>query len=59
MDPLAMLQDQHDKQIKVLEHTNKVNMEAIIEQVNALIVTAGGNKGNTPSLGGNSTGGNK
>jgi hypothetical protein len=33
----AMLQDQHAKQITQMEATNKTNMDAIMEQMNALV----------------------
>ncbi len=53
----AMLQEQHDKQIASMEATNKANMEAMMERMNAL-VAAGYNKenvilpGTTPTSGG-------
>jgi hypothetical protein len=50
----AMLQDQHDKQIMAMEATNKANMEAMMEWMNAL-VAARGNKENTPPTGANAT----
>ncbi len=34
----AMLQDQHTKQIAQMEVTNKINMDAMMEQMNALVV---------------------
>ncbi len=33
----AMLQDQHAKQIAQMEATNKINMDAMMEQMNALV----------------------
>ena len=39
----AMLQEQHEKQIASMEATNKANMEAMMERMNAL-VSAGNNK---------------
>jgi hypothetical protein len=33
----AMLQDQHAKQIAQMEMTNKTNMDAMMEQMNALV----------------------
>jgi hypothetical protein len=33
----AMLQDQHTKQIAKMEATNKVNMEAMMEKMNAFV----------------------
>ena len=41
----AMLQEQHEKQIASMEATNKANMEAMMERMNAL-VAAGYNKEN-------------
>jgi len=35
----AMLQDQHTKQIAHMEATNKANMEAMMEKMNALIAS--------------------
>ena len=37
----AMLQDQHAKQIKKMEVTNKANMDAMMERKNALVAMAG------------------
>jgi hypothetical protein len=54
----AMLQEQHDKEIASMEATNKANMEAMMECLNAL-VAVGNNKenvvppGTTPAGGGN------
>ena len=55
----AMLQEQHDKQIASMEATNKANMDAMMERMNALVV-AGNNKENivppgTTPAGGRST----
>jgi hypothetical protein len=35
----AMLQDQHTKQIAQMEATNKANMEAMMEKMNALVAS--------------------
>ena len=43
----AMLQEQHDKQIAKMEATNKANMDAMMERMNALVA----NKENTPPIG--------
>ena len=54
----AMLQDQHTKQITQMEATNKTNMEAMMDKMNALVAsnatrqTHQPDKKNTP-LGGN------
>ena len=37
----AMMQDQHTKQIKQMKAANKANMDAMMEHMNALVVTAG------------------
>jgi hypothetical protein len=42
----AMLQEQHDKQIAAMTATNKANMDAMMERMNAL-VTGGGGRGPT------------
>jgi hypothetical protein len=52
----AMLQEQHDKQIASMEATNKANMEAMMERMNAL-VAAGYNKENVVPGGTTQTGG--
>jgi hypothetical protein len=52
----AMLQEQHDKQIASMEATNKANMDAIMERMNAL-VAAGYNKENVIPPGATPTGG--
>ena len=47
----AMLQDQHTKQIAQMEATNKANMEAMMEKMNALVTanaTRQPDKENTP-----------
>jgi hypothetical protein len=46
----AMLQEQHNKQIAQMEATNKANMDAMLERMNAL-VAAVANKENTPPTG--------
>jgi hypothetical protein len=52
----AMLQEQHEKQIASMEATNKANMEAMMERMNAL-VAAGNNKENVVPGGTTQTGG--
>jgi hypothetical protein len=56
----AMLQEQHDKQIAAMTATNKANMDAMMDQMNALVAGRGGdrrtpiqqpNKENTPPKG--------
>ncbi len=42
----AMLQEQHKKQMATMAASNKANMDAMMEQMNAL-VTAGGGRGAT------------
>jgi hypothetical protein len=37
----AMLQNQHTKQIAQMEAMNKTNMDAMMEQINALVVAGG------------------
>ncbi len=37
----AMLQDQHAKQIAQMEATNKMDMDTMMEQMNALVVAGG------------------
>ncbi len=49
----TMLQEQHDKQMAKMAATNKANMDAMLEKMNALVAAAGGrrtfdNKENTP-----------
>ncbi len=52
-----MLQEQHNKQMDTIAATNKANMDAMMECMNALVVAAGGkrsnNKKNTPPTGNN------
>jgi hypothetical protein len=38
----ALLQEQHDKQMETMAATNKTNMDAMLEQMNALVATTGG-----------------
>ena len=52
----AMLQEQHDKQIASMEATNKANMDAMMERMNAL-VAAGYKKENVVPPGKTPTGG--
>ena len=53
----AMLQDQHTKQIAQMEAANKMNMDLMMERINALITASGGqlmhqpDKENTPPTG--------
>jgi hypothetical protein len=44
----AMLQEQHNKQIAAMAATNKANMNAMLERMNALIAGRGGNR-HTPT----------
>jgi hypothetical protein len=37
----TMLQDQHAKQIAQMEAANKMNMDAMMEQMNALVAVGG------------------
>ena len=37
----AMMQDQHAKQIKQMEASNKANMDVMMERMNTLVATAG------------------
>ena len=41
----AMMQEQHDKQIAAIMATNKSNMDAMMERMNALVAGKGGGKG--------------
>ena len=41
----AMMQEQHYKQIAAIMATNKSNMDAMIERMNALVAGKGGGKG--------------
>jgi predicted RNA-binding Zn-ribbon protein involved in translation (DUF1610 family) len=52
----AMLQEQHDKQIASMEATNKANMDAMMERMNA-VVALGYNKENVIPPGATSAGG--
>ena len=52
----AMLQEQHDKQIASMEATNKANMDAMMERMNAL-VASGYNKENVIPPGATPAGG--
>jgi hypothetical protein len=55
----AMLQEQHDKQIAAMTATNKANMDAMMERINAIMAgggekqTAQQDKENTPPAGQN------
>ena len=40
----AMLQEQHDKQITAIAATNKANMDAMMDQMNALVAGRGGDR---------------
>ncbi len=44
----AMLQDQHAKQIAQMEATNKTNMDAMMQQMNALVVAGGSQQAHQP-----------
>jgi hypothetical protein len=44
----AMLQDQHAKQIAQIEATNKTNMDAMMEQINALVMAGGAQQAHQP-----------
>ena len=43
-----MLQDQHAKQIAQMEATNKTNMDAIMDRINALVVAGGASYAHQP-----------
>ncbi len=45
----AMLQDQHAKQIAQMEATNKTNMDAVMEQMNALVAAGGARQARQPN----------
>ena len=45
----AMLQEQHNKQIATMVATNKANMEAMMEWMNALVAGKGGDKRTVPN----------
>jgi hypothetical protein len=42
----ALLQEQHNKQMETMATANKTNVDAMMEQMNALVATAGGNQNN-------------
>ncbi len=44
----AMLQDQHVKQITQMEATNKTNLDAMMEQMNALVAAGGAQQAHQP-----------
>ena len=47
----TMLQEQHDKQLATMATTNKANMDAMMEKMNAIVAAGGGrNKENTPPM---------
>jgi hypothetical protein len=43
----AMLQEQHNKQTETMAATNKANMDAMIEQMNAMVAAGGDRRSNT------------
>jgi hypothetical protein len=45
---IAMLQDQHAKKIAQMEATNKMNMDAMMEQMNALVAAGGAQQAHQP-----------
>ncbi len=45
----AMLQEQQDKQIATMAATNKANMEAMMERMNALVAGKGGDRRTVPT----------
>ncbi len=45
----AMLQEQHNKQIAAMAATNKANMEAMMERMNALVAGKGGDRCTVPT----------
>jgi len=45
----AMLQEQHDKQIAAMAATNKANMDAMMEQMNAMVAGRCGGDRRTPT----------
>jgi hypothetical protein len=45
----AMLQEQHDQQIATRAATNKANMDAMMERMNALVAGKGGNRCTVPN----------
>ncbi len=54
----AMLQDQHAKQIAQIEVTNKTNMHAMMEQINALVAAGGARQAHQPDKDNNAPGRN-
>jgi hypothetical protein len=42
----AMLQEQHDKQMETMAATNKAIMDAMMEQMNAMVEASGGRRSN-------------
>ncbi len=58
-----MMQEQHDKQMATMAVSNKANMEAMMEKMNALVAAGGGrrtteqDKENTPLAGPSTTAG--
>ncbi len=44
----AMLQNQHMKQLAQMEGTNKTNMDAMMEQINALVAVGGARHAHQP-----------
>ncbi len=41
-----MLQEQHDKQMETMATTNKANMDAMMEQMNAMVTAGSGRRSN-------------
>jgi hypothetical protein len=54
----AMLQDQHAKQIAQMEGTNKTNMDAMVERMNALVAMGGARQVHQPDMENTPPGGN-
>ena len=54
----AILQDQHTKQITQVEATNKANMEAMMEKMNALVASNGTRQTHQPEKENTPPGGN-
>jgi hypothetical protein len=42
----ALLQEQHNKKMETMATTNKINMDAMMERMNALVAAASGNQNN-------------
>jgi hypothetical protein len=42
----AMLQEQHNKQMETMAATNKANMDAMMEQMNAMVAASSGRRSN-------------